>query len=763
MPQPDAGSNYAALVPVLPTPTLLLDAAFVVLEASDTFLALTRRARADLIGRPLLAAFPTNPDRRSSGQQAREQFEASLRRALTRGEPDVLPLVRYDMETESGGPFQERWWRIISTPVPGADGTPAFVLNTVQDVTAQVADHERHLGHLERESELLERTRRLETDLSDRARQVRQLSVAEAEAAQRLQGLAYVALELAAAESVEELTDLVVGRGLAAMGCDGGGVAVRDDGDEVVRLTTTDTRGSGRRLHQQMPLSTHLPAVVAAVVPEPIYLGNRAEGLAWGADMELVYDTSGRDAWACLPLLAGDQLLGSLTVSWVQERTWTPDERALLAAFAAQCAQALQRLQVRDAEREAMATSRLLSQALQASLLTEPPQPDHLQLEVRYLPAAREAYVGGDWYDAFAVPGGDTLLVIGDVAGHDRLATAGMAQIRGVLRGVAHSLDGWPAQVLTALDAAMRDLPVDALATAVLARVQRTASPSSGQVVRWSNAGHPPPLLLTPGGSTELLRREPELMLGVQQGTRRTDHTVVLAPGATLLLYTDGLVERRGETLTQGLEWLARRVAALSGLPLGPLCDALLAEVPRGADDDVALLAVRAHAEVPREPGPRPPVPVPVPELEGLDPGRTRPRHEASLVLAPDVAAVHRARAFVRHQCRAAGLGADTSETVALLTSETVTNAFVHGRSEARLRLRLRPGRVRVEVGDDNSRHPQRAERQEDALDGRGLGIIDLLSSRWGVMDDPSGKVVWFEVDTQLDTEPNGQPNDQPR
>ena len=89
-------------------------------------------------------------------------------------------------------------------------------------------------------------------------------------------------------------------------------------------------------------------------------------------------------------------------------------------------------------------SSRLLSESLQRSLLTDPAQPEHLQLVARYLPAAREAYVGGDWYDSFELPDGDTMLVIGDVAGHDRLATASMAQVRGVLRGVAHSLDGSP-------------------------------------------------------------------------------------------------------------------------------------------------------------------------------------------------------------------------------------------------------------------------------------------------------------------------------
>jgi anti-sigma regulatory factor (Ser/Thr protein kinase) len=100
----------------------------------------------------------------------------------------------------------------------------------------------------------------------------------------------------------------------------------------------------------------------------------------------------------------------------------------------------------------------------------------------------------------------------------------------------------------------------------------------------------------------------------------------------------------------------------------------------------------------------------------------------------------------VQHHCKQVGYTTEDIETVVLLTSETVTNAFIHGRSEARLRLVMRPDRVRVEVGDDNSRHPQRAERQDDALDGRGLDILDLASSSWGVKDDLAGKIVWFEV-----------------
>jgi anti-sigma regulatory factor (Ser/Thr protein kinase) len=116
------------------------------------------------------------------------------------------------------------------------------------------------------------------------------------------------------------------------------------------------------------------------------------------------------------------------------------------------------------------------------------------------------------------------------------------------------------------------------------------------------------------------------------------------------------------------------------------------------------------------------------------------------LVLPPDLAAVSSARRFVKRHCQAIGFDEDACDTAVLLTSETVTNAFTHGRSEAKIRVNAVPGRLLVEVADENSRHPHRANQDDDALDGRGLAIVELLATRWGVVDEAYGKTVWFEV-----------------
>jgi light-regulated signal transduction histidine kinase (bacteriophytochrome) len=241
------------------------------------------------------------------------------------------------------------------------------------------------------------------------------------------------------------------------------------------------------------------------------------------------------------------------------------------------------------------------AETLQRSLLSEPPAPDHLEVAVRYVPAAREAQVGGDWYDVFVQPDGSTMIVIGDVVGHDTRAAATMAQLRGLLRGIAFDSADGPAGVLGRLDAAIEGLGLGAMATVLVGRLEQADEERTAGVtrLRWASAGHLPPLVVGPDGALGRLTGDRAgLLLGVDAGAVRTEQLSVLERGSTLLLYTDGLVERHDRAFDDGVDLLGQALVDLRALPVGQLCDRLLGRLLlERVEDDVALVAVRLRPQ----------------------------------------------------------------------------------------------------------------------------------------------------------------------
>jgi PAS domain S-box-containing protein len=306
-------------------------------------------------------------------------------------------------------------------------------------------------------------------------------------------------------------------------------------------------------------------------------------------------------AAAILPMVARGRTVGLLSIfNGPGGRSFEDSEVATARDVAARAALALDNARLFAQQRE-------LAEELQRSLLTPPPEPDHVEVVVRYAAAARAAQVGGDWYDAFLQPDGATMLVIGDVVGHDTAAAAAMGQVRGLLRGIAFTTEQGPADVLTRLDAAIEGLQVGTTATVVVARLEQTPEERERGIthLRWSNAGHPPPMAVTPAGEVLVLAGvEADLLLGIDPASPRVESRVTLDRGATVLLYTDGLVERRGQNLDVGLGRLREALVELADLPLTDLCDTLLERLlPPTRDDDVAMVAVRLH----RQDEPRPP------------------------------------------------------------------------------------------------------------------------------------------------------------
>ncbi|AXG80039.1 ATP-binding SpoIIE family protein phosphatase [Streptomyces paludis] len=364
-----------------------------------------------------------------------------------------------------------------------------------------------------------------------------------------------------------------------------------------------------------------------------------------------------------------------------------------------------------------------IADELQRTMLPENlPQPTGVRLASRYLPAAETARVGGDWYDAIPLPGSRVALVVGDVMGHSMTSAAIMGQLRTTAQTLA-GLDLPPQEVLHHLDEQAQRLGTDRMATCMYAVYDPVA-----HRITIANAGHPPPILLHLGGRAEVLRVPPGAPIGV--GGVDFEAVELDAPaGATLLLYTDGLVESRLRDVWTGIEQLRERLAATAQLtgpdhapPLEALCDDVLDVLgPGDRDDDIALLAAR---------------------FDGIAPSDV-----AYWSLDPEDAAPGRARRLARRALALWDLE-ELSDSVELLISEVVTNAVRYAERPVTLRL-LRTDVLRCEVGDDSPQLPRQRRARDTDENGRGLFLVNRLARRWGATRLSSGKVVWFELTTR--------------
>ncbi|MGW0561943.1 SpoIIE family protein phosphatase [Streptomyces sp. NPDC003016] len=364
-----------------------------------------------------------------------------------------------------------------------------------------------------------------------------------------------------------------------------------------------------------------------------------------------------------------------------------------------------------------------IADELQRTMLPDSlPQPTGVKLASRYLPAAETARVGGDWYDAIPLPGSRVALVVGDVMGHSMTSAAIMGQLRTTAQTLA-GLDLPPQEVLHHLDEQAQRLGSDRMATCLYC----VYDPVSHRITI-ANAGHPPPVLLHLGGRAEVLRVPPGAPIGV--GGVDFEAVELDAPaGATLLLYTDGLVESRLRDVWTGIEQLRERLAATAQLtgpdhspPLEALCDDVLDMLgPGDRDDDIALLAAR---------------------FDGIAPSDV-----AYWFLEPEEQAPGRARRLARRALVRWGLE-ELSDSVELLVSEVVTNAVRYAERPVTLRL-LRTDVLRCEVGDDSPQLPRQRRARETDEGGRGLFLVNRLARRWGATRLSSGKVVWFELATR--------------
>ncbi|MEU9803057.1 ATP-binding SpoIIE family protein phosphatase [Streptomyces sp. NPDC051000] len=377
-------------------------------------------------------------------------------------------------------------------------------------------------------------------------------------------------------------------------------------------------------------------------------------------------------------------------------------------------AEAAERLRASERrQREAAVT-------LQRSLLPqELEQPDDLRVAATYQPGGTEAAVGGDWYDVITLGAGRTALVIGDVMGRGVRAAAVMGQLRTAVRAYAR-LDLPPHEVLQLLDGLAAEIDASQIATCVYA----VHDPNEG-LLAYASAGHLPILVRDEHGTVRRAADPTGPPLGTG-GWLHTSGTIALGPGSTAVLYTDGLVERRGEDIDEGVAALERALAGAQGTP-SVICDRLMRALGVDADhdDDVAVMVLQQPART------------------GAD---AELFHNAALELLGGIEAAPRARAFAQGVLASWRFPVELCDLGVLAASELVANSLQHGTPPMHLRLRRTDRRLIIEVTDGDDHLPRRRRAEPADETGRGISIVATIASNWGSRRTPGGgKAVWCE------------------
>ncbi|WP_319458548.1 SpoIIE family protein phosphatase [Micromonospora sp. RTP1Z1] len=463
-------------------------------------------------------------------------------------------------------------------------------------------------------------------------------------------------------------------------------------------------------LWRRAPADSPGPVVVTARSGVPCYVGDGQPLREIAVDR---HDQKIR-ALAALPLRSS-VIRGALVVGYQIPHTWSAAERALLAASAELVGQAAERARRFE-------TQHGTAQLLQRSMLPEQlPDLPRLRIAARYDPGVDGNAAGGDFYDAFVLPTGALGVVLGDVAGHDVQAAARMGQVRAALRALALT-DSRPDAVLSGLDRLVSSLGAEAGTQELFVTVVFGVIEADLERITLASAGHPAPLIRR-GATTDEPVAEyvdvppgPPLGLGCQPRTT----TVPFRPGDTLLLFSDGVVERRWQDLTAGLDGLAAAVTAASSGDPRALCAVATAAVPGATEDDVAVLAVE-HA--------------------------VKPSRSAGMEVPAEPTAPSRVRHWLTAQLTEWRVPEAVVGAAVLCTSELTTNALLHAGTAARVDIDLSAERLLVSVADSGTRGTvSRAQTDMLSSRGRGLGLIEELSDAWGTDPTVRGSTVWFEI-----------------
>jgi serine phosphatase RsbU (regulator of sigma subunit)/anti-sigma regulatory factor (Ser/Thr protein kinase) len=448
---------------------------------------------------------------------------------------------------------------------------------------------------------------------------------------------------------------------------------------------------------------------------EDVYLPTPEALEAAYPEIALRQRSLGTRSLAALSLGTRSDRLGGLLIAFDRPQDFDAQTRGLLGSVAAQVSQALRRERLHDLQ---PSTPEQLQRSLLPSVL---PELQGLAVSAHYQPAGLNADVGGDWYDLFELGDGSVALAVGDVMGKGAEAALLMGEVRTAVRAYA-LLDATPSVVLSRLDGFVSaQTERDQLVTVVFGVVS-----ADRRTLTLSVAGHPPPLLVRPDSTPEGLEVGLGPALGFAAGPW-ADTTVALSARDNVLLYSNGLVDtRRGDPLSG----MAELSAALDQLPRRrrsprDLCArAREAMVGPAGPDDVTMLAV------------------------GITPEGTL---RARAALPADTTAPGLARRFLDETLATWAVDEDVVMTAQLCVSELVTNAVIHTGTRPEMTVELDDECLTVLVHDHGDEGDGdvalTAEADPIRVSGRGLTLVDAMSSAWGVQQTPDGTTVWFELE----------------